>query len=425
MASYARRDFAGAAPATTLSSDITASSTTISVADGTGYPTGSGGNFFIVVDRGLSTEEKILCSSRSGNTFTVVATTGRGADETSASAHSSGAAVEHPGTKTDFDEANYAVNQTVGQVSAKGSLLAGTGANALDELTAGADDTVPMWDSSTPTGLKAASPASAGTVTEVTLGASAAGSSDTFARGDHVHRGIPETLAAAKGDLIVATAFDALTVLPVGANSKVLEADSTAATGLRWGDDPVRKSLVDAQGDMLTATAADTVTRHPLGNTGEVWTVAPLSADGMGWLAPPAARVRRTTAQTVVDSTPTAVSFDAARLDNLEQHDTVIQPTRLTCQLAGVYVVSATVDWAISAAGTRVLWIDHSTAGRIATTDGPAGASSFSQSVTTIWKMAVGEYLRMVVYQTSGGPLDVNSLSAYSPEFSWTWVGPG
>lgn len=100
---YDRRQVSGNAPATTLSSGINNSTTTIPLTDGTGYPDGSVGNFYIAIDRGLATEEKVLCDTRASNTITAVS---RGADGTSAFAHSSGASVEHVFTAVDADEAN-------------------------------------------------------------------------------------------------------------------------------------------------------------------------------------------------------------------------------------------------------------------------------------------------------------------------------
>src|SRR5262245_56757995 len=112
---FARRMFAGNAAQTTLASGITSGATTFSVVSGGGAncPSGGSGNFYVVIDRGLSTEEKILCSSRTTDTFTV-AGSGRGVDGTTALAHSPTAIVEHCVTAVDMDEANNAVNQTIG-----------------------------------------------------------------------------------------------------------------------------------------------------------------------------------------------------------------------------------------------------------------------------------------------------------------------
>ena len=86
-----RREFSGSVLRTNLSSSISNTATSISVSDGSTYPVGVN-PFVIVIDRGLSTEEKILISSRSTNTFTVDT---RGYDGSVAVAHTSGAFVDH------------------------------------------------------------------------------------------------------------------------------------------------------------------------------------------------------------------------------------------------------------------------------------------------------------------------------------------
>ena len=86
-----RREFSGAVLRTSLSANISNSETSIAVVDGSTYPTGVN-PFVIVIDRGISTEEKILITSRSTNTFTVDT---RGYDGSVAVAHSSGAFVDH------------------------------------------------------------------------------------------------------------------------------------------------------------------------------------------------------------------------------------------------------------------------------------------------------------------------------------------
>ena len=86
-----RREFSGAVLRTTITANITNSDSSISVLDGSTYPTGIN-PFVIVVDRGLPNEEKILISSRSTNTLTVSA---RGYDGSTANAHTSGAFVDH------------------------------------------------------------------------------------------------------------------------------------------------------------------------------------------------------------------------------------------------------------------------------------------------------------------------------------------
>jgi hypothetical protein len=86
-----RREFSGAVLRTTLSANISNSASSISVVDGSTYPSGAN-PFVIVLDRGNTSEEKVLISSRASNTLTV---SERGYDGTVANAHISGSFVDH------------------------------------------------------------------------------------------------------------------------------------------------------------------------------------------------------------------------------------------------------------------------------------------------------------------------------------------
>lgn len=111
-----RRSYEGAAQAAQLTQDLGGSTSdlTIYCDNLTNWPTGTGGfPFFVVIDRGKANEEKILCSSRSGNVITVFddgLTNGRAADDTSITAHTTNSVIEHVFTATDANEANLHVN---------------------------------------------------------------------------------------------------------------------------------------------------------------------------------------------------------------------------------------------------------------------------------------------------------------------------
>ena len=60
---------------------------------------------------------------------------------------------------------------------------------------------------------------------------------------DLANAAIPASIADAKGDLIVATAADTVTRLPVGTNNQLLTADSATTSGVKWADAPASGSL--------------------------------------------------------------------------------------------------------------------------------------------------------------------------------------
>lgn len=94
-------------------------------------------------------------------------------------------------------------------------------------------------------------------------------------------------LMAAKGDLVVGTGTDQAARLPVGANGRVLRANSAAAQGVEWGIDPT-SDLMAAKGDLVVGTGADTATRLPVGTNGQVLKANSTKTEGVEWGVDPA-----------------------------------------------------------------------------------------------------------------------------------------
>lgn len=163
-----RREYQGAAQSARLTVALggTTGDLTINCDDLSNWPTGvSGRPFYVVIDRNTAAEEKILCASRSGNVITVFNTgfNGRGADDTSITAHSNNAVIEHVFTATDADEANSHVNDSTtdvhpqyvleSTVNAKGDLLVGTANDVVNRQAVGTNGQILSANSATSTGL--------------------------------------------------------------------------------------------------------------------------------------------------------------------------------------------------------------------------------------------------------------------------------
>lgn len=135
----------------------------------------------------------------------------------------------------------------------------------------------------------------------------------------------------------------------------------------------------------------------------------------------PAARVFHNANQSINDTTATALAFNSERFDTAAgasntQHDTVTNNSRLTCRYAGKYMVSAAVRWGNNSTGTRRIFLRLNGATLIASDICPA-SNEIDQTITTLYDLAVNDYVEVVVFQNSGGALNVEVQSNFSPEF--------
>jgi hypothetical protein len=132
MALTTRRQHSGSAIQTTLSLGIGSGDLTINISASTGWPDGSVGPFFVVIDRGLTSEEKVLVTSRSANVLTV---TTRGMDGTTATSHASGAAIFPVWTAIEADEANAHTSAATGVHGIAGNLVGDSDVQTLTNKT--------------------------------------------------------------------------------------------------------------------------------------------------------------------------------------------------------------------------------------------------------------------------------------------------
>lgn len=144
-------------------------------------------------------------------------------------------------------------------------------------------------------------------------------------------------------------------------------------------------------------------------------------------LATHGCRVNNSAAITLTTSTSTALTFDTERWDTDGFHDTTTNTSRLTVPagLAGKYLIVGNASFAANATGSRELAIELNGTTYIADVLLPATSGSGARFVvSTVYDLAVGDYVRLIAFQSSGGNLNVQATTSYSPEFSMIRIGP-
>lgn len=122
-------------------------------------------------------------------------------------------------------------------------------------------------------------------------------------------------------------------------------------------------------------------------------------------------RSTRATTQSINDSTVTAISYTADTFDTDAFHDTGSNPDRFTVPSGknGTYLIMARVQWDTNTTGARLAGLQVVSAGPTTTAidedDGAVstGIDGKTNIVHGIYALAVGDYVRVVVYQNSGG----------------------
>lgn len=148
---------------------------------------------------------------------------------------------------------------------------------------------------------------------------------------------------------------------------------------------------------------------------------------------PPACRVYNTAAETLVNNTALALSFNTERYDTDTMHSTASQTSRITFNTAGVYDFGASVsvtgeaDYTsvvvdIRLNGTTVLARDR------LLSDGAFSSNQPVLSVGAQWKFSAGDYIEVVVTQentSANSETTVAGGAPFSPEFWAAWIGVG
>jgi hypothetical protein len=138
-------------------------------------------------------------------------------------------------------------------------------------------------------------------------------------------------------------------------------------------------------------------------------------------------KVYKSANQTLANSTWTAVSFDEELYDTDNIHNVSTNNTRLTCKVAGKYIVTSQVVFAINTTGARYSTIclngGMNYEGGIISAFPPMSGDSTWQRITTIMDLAINDYVEVFAIQFSGGNLDLlGNASGLSCRFSMSKI---
>ena len=118
------------------------------------------------------------------------------------------------------------------------------------------------------------------------------------------------------------------------------------------------------------------------------------------------------------------LTFDAERDDSTGMHSTSVNTSRITIAVAGAYDVGCCVRFASNATGYRQVFLfKNGTNVILQDTRNAVNGAVTIITIHTRYIFTAGDYIEAVVFQNSGGALNVDAAADYSPEF-WAHFQP-
>jgi hypothetical protein len=206
----------------------------------------------------------------------------------------------------------------------------------------------------------------------------------------------------------------ALVDLKGGTTGQVLAKASNTDLDYSWvaqdDSNAIQNAIVDAKGDLIAATAADTPARLAVGNNGETLVADSSTATGLKWGVGNnrGASVYNSANLTIANNTFTALTFNSELYDTDSYHSTSTNTSRITIPtgLGGQYLITSTFQWDLSAVGGRFFKIYKNGSSIFEAPEMIGSATVYvGPTISTILSLSAGDYIEIYVRQTSGGNL--------------------
>lgn len=139
---------------------------------------------------------------------------------------------------------------------------------------------------------------------------------------------------------------------------------------------------------------------------------------------PPSLRVVNSAAISIPNNADTAITFDTDTFKtDAGMHSTSVNTSRMVCTVAGKYLLHGIVAYAASAAGAIAVRLRVNGTTVVGTHDRAGSTVAQTIQVTTVYQLAVSDYVEVIAYQNSGGAINANTSTPGYPQGVMTWIG--
>ena len=126
---------------------------------------------------------------------------------------------------------------------------------------------------------------------------------------------------------------------------------------------------------------------------------------------------------TVHNNAVTPLALDSERFDTNAYHSLVTNTSRLTVSTAGYYLIAGSFEFTTAIFGQALIYLNGTTFISIQGAAADATVGSAQCSISTVYKLAGGDYVELAAYQNSGADATILAAGNYTPEFMIAFLG--